>query len=380
MARSGSLRALSTAIVVATIVECSAIFVILDIQDVPVSRLVANLERLVRENPQDVRLRVNLARTHMMAYALKSASLGASRDAEGPAHEPLKENVLPEIRGAADPAAQKDAAAHLAKAIARYEEAIQIDPAHPFARLGYAWALQQAGEREKAIAAYRTAIDTAWPQELKSIRLQGWQSVTEEAARFLIPLLDAQRDAKEIAALRDRIAKLQAMPRAITPIVVPLRDGVTADDLTNAAAGVAFDADGSGRRSRWTWVTADAGLLVHDPRRSGSVTSALQWFGNVTFWLFWDNGYEPLRALDDDGDSRLRGAELDGLAIWRDANGNGVSERGEVALIKAWRIIELSSQYEIDDEHPDRIAFAPAGVTFADGAVRPTYDVILHRR
>jgi hypothetical protein len=105
---------------------------------------------------------------------------------------------------------------------------------------------------------------------------------------------------------------------------------VTADDLRADGPAVRFDADGSGVAKPWTWITPDAGWLVSDIHRSGRITSALQLFGNVTWWLFWNNGYEPLRALDDNADGTIAGRELDGLSVWRDANSNGVSEAGEV--------------------------------------------------
>src|SRR6188508_2586402 len=108
-------------------------------------------------------------------------------------------------------------------------------------------------------------------------------------------------------------------PRAISPIVVPLFRDATVNDLLDDTARITFDLDGFGPRT-WTWVTPDAGWLVFDPRETGRITSGLQLFGNVTFWLFWDTGYDALRALDDDGDGRLRGDELVGLAIWRDVN------------------------------------------------------------
>ena len=85
------------------------------------------------------------------------------------------------------------------------------------------------------------------------------------------------------------------------------------------------DADGSAL-PRWTWISSRAGWLVHDPRRTGEITSALQWFGNVTFWLFWENGYDALAALDDDADGELAGDELRDLAIWHDRNSTGTSE------------------------------------------------------
>jgi len=96
------------------------------------------------------------------------------------------------------------------------------------------------------------------------------------------------------------------MPRAITPVAVPLKDNARLEDLLNPDAMVSFDADGSGLARRWTWITSDAGWLVFNSQHR-PITSALQLFGNVTFWLFWENGYQALRSLDDDGDGRLRG-------------------------------------------------------------------------
>ena len=155
------------------------------------------------------------------------------------------------------------------------------------------------------------------------------------------------------------------------------RRDASLNDLIDDTARVRFDLDGFGPRA-WTWITSDAGWLVFDPKGSKRITSELQLFGNVTFWLFWENGYDALRALDDDGDGRLRGEELAGLAIWRDVNGDGVSQPDEVKPLSAWGISELSVQYAGDDEDPDVLASSVAGVRFTDGTVRATYDVLLH--
>jgi hypothetical protein len=201
--------------------------------------------------------------------------------------------------------------------------------------------------------------------------------ITEEAARFLLPLLNPVSDAAEIATLRERATFVAQRPRAISPIVVPLRRDATVTDLLDDKARVTFDVDGFGPRT-WTWITTDAGWLVFDPKGKKQITSGLQLFGNVTFWLFWENGYAALRALDDNEDGSLRGAELAGLAIWRDANGDGISQPDEVEALAAWGITELSVSYVSDDEDPDVLASSDAGVRFADGTVRPTYDVLLH--
>ena len=120
--------------------------------------------------------------------------------------------------------------------------------------------------------------------------------------------------------------------------------------------------------------------LVFDPRGTGRISSGLQLFGNVTFWLFWNTGYDALQALDDDGNGVLRGDELRGLAVWRDANVDGVSQPGEVHTLAALGIVELSTRHVIEDENDDVLAYAPGGVRFSDGSTRTTYDVLLHAR
>ena len=125
-------------------------------------------------------------------------------------------------------------------------------------------------------------------------------------------------------------------------------------------------------------MTKDAGWLVYDPKGKGDITSSLQLFGNVTFWLFWENGYHALASLDDNGDGVLTGDELKGLAIWHDASQSRClrSRRGEAAL-GVWNRGGVMLLSNATGSHPNRIAFSPKGVTFRDGKTRPTFDLIL---
>ena len=116
---------------------------------------------------------------------------------------------------------------------------------------------------------------------------------------------------------------------------MPLQRDLGLAGLVDPSARVSFDLDGFGPRT-WTWITPDAGWLVFDPRGTGRITSGLQLFGNVTFWLFWNTGYDALRAFDDDGNGVLRGDELAGLAVWRDVNVDGVSRAGEFTRLPPW--------------------------------------------
>lgn len=203
------------------------------------------------------------------------------------------------------------------------------------------------------------------------------ETIVSEASDYLIPLLDKEKDEDEIATLRTRAAGLRRLPRPITPVAVPLRDGLRAGDILDPHAAVAFDADGSGLKGRWTWITKDAGWLVYDPKNERRITSGLQLFGSVTFFLFWNTGYDALSALDDNRDGSLTGSELTGLAIWEDSRNPGVCDPSEVKPLSEYGIVAVSCRFDRDPSHPDRIAFSPGGVTFRDGSTRPTFDVIL---
>jgi tetratricopeptide (TPR) repeat protein len=361
-----------------------AIFIRADLEKVPVERLIANLEKAAAAEPMKVETALNLARTHAMAYAKKADELEVNKRTPT---VPWMGYSPPQIPFAAvvktDDAAKKEAAAkHLADAIKWYETALKLDADNYAVRIGLAWATEQSGKKDEAIKLYRKLIEDAWDKkekDLKALGLSG-QTIMTEAGGYLIALLDAEKDKAEIATLKERIAKLKALPRPVTPIAVPLKAGLNAADIEDQKAEVAFDADGTGEKKKWSWIRPNAAWLVYDPASSGQVGSALQLFGSVTFRLAWSNGYGALAALDDDGDGELRGRELAGLALWHDANGNGSVERGEVNPLKDYEIVALSCRWEASRTHPEKITFSPKGVTYKDGSTRPTYDLILRSK
>ena len=87
--------------------------------------------------------------------------------------------------------------------------------------------------------------------------------------------------------------------------------------------------------------------------------------------MFWRDGYEPLAALDDDRDGWLRGRELEGLAAWRDRNGNAISERGEVASLAECGIAAVAVHAA---GRAAGVPWNPRGMERRDGAFLPTYD------
>jgi hypothetical protein len=359
---SGASPALSRHVAVAT-------------EQVPVARLIDNLAKLTRDNPNSVEALLNLGRAHGMAYAQKTDPLEVPKAYYGKEAAEVPFNF---VKPAADAEQLATAQVHLEAALRAYGQAIGLDKNNLVVRLGLAWLTEQAGKKEEAVKQYRAIAADAWEQDRK-LEALGFSrnTITAEVASYLIPLLDIAIDKGEIATLRRHVAALEKLPYPVTPIAVPLADGLTATDLEASDARVTFDVDGSGLGREWSWITPKAAWLVFDPKAEGKITSGRQLFGNVTFWMFWNHGYAPLAALDDNRDGTLTDKELAGLALWHDANGNGVADVGEVEPLSAYGIVAVSSHWQPLAHHPDKIAFSPTGVTFADGRTRPTFDLIL---
>jgi tetratricopeptide (TPR) repeat protein len=366
---------------VALVAPVGALYVMPEIRDVPVDRLAANLERDAQQDPRNIEKVINLARLYAMAYALKSNDVPttAGPDKVDRPYFGAEDPLIPREMAKSVTREQEAAAqTQLKKAIGYYEKALALDPQNLTARLGYAWTLDQSRQKTRAIEEYRRVIAQAWMTEQKAtMGMLGKRFFTEEAAGYLTPLLDSTKDKEEIADLEAKQSKLQRMPRPITPIAIPLSDDLPSHRILDPLARVRFDADGSGWRREWTWITPDAGWLVYDARDRGTVTSALQLFGSVTFWLFWSNGYDALRALDDNGNGELSGEELQHLAVWHDRNRNGISDPGEVRSVAEHGIVSLSC-VSIPGDGVRIAASSPTGVRFGDGRTRATYDVLLY--
>lgn len=343
---------------------------------VPVQRLIENLNRRVAEAPGDLEARFTLARVHTMAYKLRATEVQVwPNDPLRPQwpdwRAPHQQFTSPSGASPITEQQKQEGAAHLRTAIELFRSVVAASPRHLYAQLGLGWSLVEAGDRAAAREPLRRAFELGSSHEYHP-------TVGEEAAVYLLPLLDEQADREELALLRSRLADLKKRPRAISPIVIPLRDDVTSSELVNDNARVMFDVDGTGVH-RWNWIHSSVAWLVYDSERKGHITSGLQLFGNVTFWCFWRTGYDALAALDDDGDGVIRGRELRGLALWHDRDGDSVSDRGEVRPVEQWGIVALSISHAPDATHPDEIPWSARGVHFANGTVRPTWDVYLRR-
>ncbi len=374
-------------IAISACIPAHGLYIEPEIKDIPLKRLITNIAERVKAEPANSEALHQLARTHAMAYAGNIGEFGLVKTwnvsgKNGPEEELWFGHEIPyvpyaKIAKAANEKRVETAKAHLATAIETYKKALAIKPDDNTIKLGLAWCQEQFREKATAIALYREVAAAAWKIEGKSQSGGLGDFLYVETAGYLIPLLDPTKDAAEIAVLRERKEKLQRLPHAISPIIIPLAEHTALAPLINRDARVRFDLDGTGRQLEWQWITPDAAWLVFDPQHTGKITSAIQMFGNRTFLLFCPDGYQALSLLDDNRDGTLTGHELDGLALWRDANANGISDPGEVRPVTSHGITALSTRSQ---QHETGIPFSPNGVTFQDGTTRPTYDIILQTR
>jgi len=288
---------------------------------------------------------------------------------------------------------------HADRAAQIFSKAMELDPKNGLYPLGYGSLLVQVAdwlETEKveplpeslkvdhrtiARGAFLKAWTLSFPAESKAASLppSGLPGVvSHEAGRAFVQLCEVAQDkltAEEKAALpkvRAGLGKLEKIPqKIITPLVLALQPVDHLRDLLQPESSVEFDLGGFGEVQKWGWIKPQLGLLVWDPLDRRQIQSGRQLFGHYTFRIFRENGYAALAALDDNGDGALSGKELDGIAVWFDRNGDGVSSRDEVTPVLELGIRSLACQATArDEEHPTN----PRGVRFSDGRELPTWD------
>ena len=241
--------------------------------------------------------------------------------------------------------------------------------------------------RERAIQESVIAFRGAYPEDAKRdeqplIGLCGL--VSHEAGESYLRMVNEAPStvASSTAARREiteGLKRIKSLPRcaAITPIIIATTPGARLRSLIDARASIAFDLAGDGGSAAWDWVSPDAGILVWDPKGTGRITSGRQLFGGATWWIFFANGYAALGALDDNGDGWLRAHELEGIAMWFDADSNGVSAPSEVVPVAELGIVGIACRSTTVE---DGCLAHPTGVEWRDGVRTPSFDWVANRR
>jgi hypothetical protein len=116
-------------------------------------------------------------------------------------------------------------------------------------------------------------------------------------------------------------------------------------------AGVKFDLTGEGQKTNIGWVDANDGLLVRDINRDGQINDGRELFGQGTVLSDGtraSDGYVALGAMDSNQDGQLDASDTGwtDLAVWQDANSDGVTQDGELSTLDQLGVtaIDLSAQ------------------------------------
>ncbi|MFB6344954.1 MAG: hypothetical protein ABEK50_04170 [bacterium] len=157
----------------------------------------------------------------------------------------------------------------------------------------------------------------------------------------------------------------------VTPIIFSRKPTSSWRSLIDSKSTVKFDLTGTGKARRWEWVKPTTGFLVWTPEHPATITSGRQLFGSVTWWMFWEHGYEPLASLDRDNSGWLRDEELQNISAWFDRNQNGRTDAGEVLSLRKIGVEALA--VEPTGREGTTLKASP-GIILEDGLRLPTWD------
>jgi len=132
-------------------------------------------------------------------------------------------------------------------------------------------------------------------------------------------------------------------------------DGKLEGELKSSGNGKYQYYWGNKNENEWTkpWdANGGDGLLAWDVDGDGKITSGKELMGTVDLngKNSFNNGYEKLaKYFDKDGNGVVEGAELAGLKIWEDRNGDGVTQDGELVDLASRGITSLDTNFDPTD-------------------------------
>lgn len=369
--RGMALRLFLIALISLPCLSANALFMRRTIPNSLLQRLIRNSQRNAQTQPDAMR-HGTVARLHTLAVC---------GDADGLERQEIQEHVLTAIREYQNALAMEPRAVFFHGLGYAYEEAL---------RLNVTAAGPAANVRAQAVAAYLAARSLAKSESSRSHHRPGFLDTIDAQTELALERVgaiagegqdsknppqggkqkgkdaadgDKEKGDKGKKDKKDKQKRKRPAPERDYDTPVIYGDGDSVEDLIDADRRVSFDIAGDGQPRRWPWVRPTTGVLVWDPSHEGQITSGQQLFGLVTWWIFWSDGYRALAALDDDGDGWLRGDELDGIGVWYDRNGNGISDAGEVLSREQAGIVQIAVRATAG---PDGVLTHPRGVVLRD--------------
>lgn len=121
-----------------------------------------------------------------------------------------------------------------------------------------------------------------------------------------------------------------------TPVILDLNGDGKLDTTGKGGAKINFDLDGDGKQDNVEWMKKGSqdGLLVADFNGDGKINDGSELMrrtGENGEQNKYKNGWDKVSTLfDKNHDGVVNGAELNGLQMWVDSNGDGKTDPGEL--------------------------------------------------
>jgi hypothetical protein len=174
---------------------------------------------------------------------------------------------------------------------------------------------------------------------------------------------------------------IKQSPSGITPLMLDLNgDGVQTTNLQN---GTAFDLDADGDLDKTAWADKRDGLLVMDLNGDDKIGDGRELFGSATVLKTGEtatDGFKALGDLDDNQDGLIDANDpaFAKLKVWVDANGNGVTDEGELKSLQELGIVSLKLNAQASDMQQNGNTLGLISeYTTADGKTHQMVDVWL---
>ncbi|WP_105431449.1 DUF5801 repeats-in-toxin domain-containing protein [Neorhizobium sp. T6_25] len=159
------------------------------------------------------------------------------------------------------------------------------------------------------------------------------------------------------------------------PIILDLdRNGFA---FTSLEDGVKFDINADGKLDQVAWTKTD-GILAYDVDGNGKIDNGSEIFTPNFAGGTHAGGVAALSTLDVNHDGKIDASDtgFDKLLVWQDANGNGVSDEGELKGLNDYGITGISLDAESAEGYIDGQAlFAEGSFTYADGSTGSFVEV-----
>ena len=133
--------------------------------------------------------------------------------------------------------------------------------------------------------------------------------------------------------------------RYVDPLVLDFdKDGF---ETVSADSGVYFDEDAKNLVEKTAWVSPDDALLAIDINGNGIIDDGTELFGNSTKMPDGSNatgGFKALSQYDSNSDGVIdeKDSAYDKILVWRDINGDGISQKSELYHLRDLGIKSIS--------------------------------------